>query len=214
MSTLGGRSADTAIGGVFPIAHLVPTARAGDGVELDLAVGVFTRFDRRYSLAVADYLVRIPVTWTHGRTWLQAAFAHRSSHLGDDALKASGAVTTTRARDELELSGGLDISPRLRALARAAVIVNSKGMPPGRGRAGLGLEWRPTSDGPFAAIDVDERSWHNWVAGVTVRSGWQWRRASGRTLRLALEGYNGRSPFGQALEDKEEWLAATFDLDW
>lgn len=208
------RTSDVAIGGTFPIARLARPSRPQEGLELDLAVAVFTRFDSSYALTVADYLVEVPVTWACDRWVWRAALSHTSSHLGDDYLKGTGGVTSTVERDEVTFATAYELSPRLRVSARAAVIYGSKGMPSGRERLGVALEWQPVVDGPFAALDLDERAWHDWTPGVTLRAGWQWRSESGRVCRLAAEGYNGRSPFDQLSAKREKWFAVTFDLDW
>ena len=85
----------------------------------------------------------------------------------------------------------------------------------------MGLEWSHQGatgwrGRPFAAIDLDVRGDEDYTPNLTIQAGWEWRQPAGRvsSLRLGLEYYNGRSPYGQFFELHEQWIGAGIWLDF
>jgi len=86
-------------------------------------------------------------------------------------------------------------------------------------RYDLGIEWSPLHTGlwgrPFAAVDLDFRPEQDYTANVTVQAGWLWRDPLTRhSIRVALEYYNGKSPYGKFLDNSEDFLGFSLLYDW
>ena len=60
---------------------------------------------------------------------------------------------------------------------------------------------------------MDLRSYQGYRLNNTLQVGWQWV-GHGRSVRLALEVYDGKSPYGQFYKDNEHWTGIAGYYDW
>ena len=62
---------------------------------------------------------------------------------------------------------------------------------------------------------VQRQTLQNYVTNRTVQVGTRWADPrTRRAIRLALEYYDGRNPFGGFVRRNEDWVGASILLDW
>lgn len=196
-------------------------AEPNEGIQWDVMAGVFTRFNGRRLLTAADYRVGAPITYAEGNWQAKLAYEHTSTHLGDEYMAAVGRIQVPHVRDEIVAGLAYRFWDQLRVYGQAGYsFVTSRVIGENRDRYDVGLEWsRKVDTGywgqPFSALDVDIRSDQDYNANLTLQIGWQWRKAqNSRSARMAVEIYDGRSPYGQFFRDKENWVGIVALFDW
>jgi hypothetical protein len=211
---------DAAIGGEFGLIRFGPPGRH-EGFQVDGFAAVFTRFDDRRILVAADYRAGVPVTYARGPWSFKVSYEHTSSHLGDEFIEATGQRKFSYVRDEIVFGAARLFLDQFRLYGQYGYSFGASGVATlDRSRFDWGAEWsRRRCTGvkgqPFAAFDMDLREDQDYEANVTLQVGWQWKaRPLGRSLRLALEYYDGKSPFGQFFRDNESWFGVGGFLDW
>lgn len=212
---------DTAIGGEFGLIRWAPKGSNHDGFQVDGFAAVFTRFNQKRLLVTADYRVGVPVTYAKGPWSAKLSYEHTSTHLGDEFIHARGAVQVPHVRDEIVLGLARLFRDELRVYGQIGLSFNTSDIiRDDIDRYDWGIEWsRNRATGwkgqPFAAFDMDLRSDQNYAPNTTVQIGWQWKkRRWGNSARLALEYYNGKSPYGQFFLDNESWIGIGGFFDW
>lgn len=212
---------DTAIGGAFSIGRLAPEGRVNEGIEIDAMAAVFTRFNERRLLTAADYRVGMYAAYAKNSWSAKLGYEHTSTHLGDEYINVFGRQQVAYVRDEIVFGLSRRFLNEIRVYGEAGYSVStSKLLLGNRDRYLTGVEWsKDESTGlrgqPFSALDFDFRSDQNYHSNVTFQLGWQWKQLPSRqSCRLALEVYNGKSPFGQFYTDSEHWVGFTMALDW
>ena len=58
---------------------------------------------------------------------------------------------------------------------------------------------------PYAAYDMDIRSYQSYTPNNSLQVGWQWV-GHGRSVRLAVQVFSGKSLFGQFYTNNERWV--------
>jgi hypothetical protein len=217
------KTLDTAIGGTAPLLR-VSGDDPHDGMEVDFFGVVLSRFAKYNTLDDADYRFGLPLTWASGPWSAKLSYEHTSSHIGDDFIKweAAGLEKRGHVRDEVVTGLSYRWWNQLRLYGQFGYAMNlSTAGPMKHDRYDFGLEWsRQVSTGfrgqPFAAIDVDVRGDENHTPNVTAQVGWQWQELDSRlpSLRLAVEFYDGRSPYGQFFDVHEQWIGGGIYLDF
>ncbi len=215
----GEETYETSIGGTIGALRWGPKGEPQVGLQVEGFATVLTRFDSRRALMAADYRVGFPITFATECWQLRAAYEHASSHLGDQLIDTSGRQPFRHVRDEATLAASYQYDRRLRVYALIGVAIQTMGaVGSNRDRYTLGLEWTEpeTSDfgDPFAAVHVEINSDQDYTPNTTVQVGWRvmhptWPIGG----RLALEFYEGRSPYGQFFEDHERWGGVAFAVD-
>ncbi len=210
---------DTSIGAEFGMVRLAPDCPF-EGFQADIFAVVFTRFDGS-KLMASDYRAGIPITFAKGPWQARLAYEHTSSHVGDEFLDANpGVRLPSFTRDEVTIGAGYFLTEWLRAYAVVGVAFGKRRPPGGRGRTFGGLEWsRPLagklSGQPFAAVDLDFRPEHDHEPNLSGQAGWLWQNPDSRhAVRVALEYYNGRSPYGAFFQSEEDWVGIAIQYDW
>jgi hypothetical protein len=208
------------IGAIFPLFQLAEWE--GGGAILAVDGRVFARFRVEYPTRDdmgQDWYVGGVVEAARHRWSGRVGVIHRSAHLGDEFLLSTEAeriefggeqldlMAAWEAPGHLRLYGGgawvfrsyLPWEPRLRALGvqdRATLQLGMDGAWPVAGAGGLHL---------VAGADyysAERTGWHPAfaaAAGVGV--------GQGRTLRLLLRGFSGRSHMGEFFLTPERYLA-------
>lgn len=216
----GESTIDTAIGGQFGLARFYPTCLPNEGFQIDGFAAVFSRFDGARRLAVADYRAGVPLTYAKGPWQAKLSYEHTSSHLGDDLFSGTGIHKREISREEIVVGIARRWWDQVRAYGQLGYSFAQKNpFSDNRDRYDMGLEWSrsqaTTGRGqPFAAADFEVRGDQDYAGSLTLQAGWQWQNGNLWGARLALEYYNGRSPYGQLQFAREEWIGFAALYDW
>ena len=213
---------DFSIGGTLALWRLSPVERPHDGVQIDIFATTLSRFINNDAMAAIDYRAGLPFTFALGPWSAKLSYEHTSTHLGDEFLLATKTPFRSAVRDELAAGLAYRVLEPLRVYGTLgyAVSLGSWVEDADPMRYTLGAEWsRPLPTGvcgqPFAALDVEFRGNEDFTPNVTAQLGWQWLGYHGRPgLRVALEYYDGRSPFGQLSDRHESWVGFGLFFDY
>jgi hypothetical protein len=210
---------DTAIGAEFGLTRLQP-CNPCEGFQFDVFAVVFTRFDGSRLIA-ADYRAGVPLTFAKGPWQAKVSYEHTSAHLGDEFIDANPGVVLPRfTRDEFVFAAGYFITDDLRAYGQLGVSFGKRRPPGGLARYDVGLEWTHPLGGralgqPFAAVDLDFRPEQDYDVNVSAQAGWLWQNPDSRhAVRVALEYYNGSSPYGAFFQQQEDFVGLAIQYDW
>jgi hypothetical protein len=212
---------DTAIGATVGLFRFRPSWTPGTEFEIDFFGVHFSRWSERHLAVAGDYRYGFPVTFQSGPWQGKIGYEHTSTHLGDDFIKASGQFKVQYVRDEVVFGLAYRWANEIRLYGEFGYAVYL-GSPfrEGPERFAWGIEWsrqQPTgwSGQPFAAFDMDLRPEQGYKANLSAQLGWQWipvnQRASGR---IALQYYDGYSPYGQFLLNREHWFGVGLFIDF
>lgn len=213
---------DTGIGATTTLLRWNPFALPDHGFQSDVFAVVFSRWSRGNVSTGVDYRFGFPMTFAHGPWEGKLAYEHTSTHVGDDFIEQGGRLKQPHVRDEIVLGLGYRLWDEARVYGQFGYAFQMD-LPDGREspiRYNWGVEWsRRQATGfqgqPFAAFDMDLRGDQDYTANMTAQIGLQWRAANLRpSLRVALELYHGRSPFGQFFLDREKWVGIGAYIDY
>jgi hypothetical protein len=206
--------AAVSLGGLLPLARLA--AWPDGGMSLFIEGRVFARFRIEYPTRDdmgQDWFVAGGVETRRGAWSGRVALTHRSSHLGDEFVVATGAQRIEFGNEQLDAVAAYDVPRVARVYAGGGWIFRSyldwdaqltRVVADDRGRVQFGADrtWRPWDNrraGVYAGLDwqaAERTGWRRGVsaaAGVGVDSG----ALSGRSLRLVARFYDGPSTMGQ-----------------
>jgi len=211
---------DTAIGAQFGLGRVAPKGRPDEGIQLDIFGAVFTRFDPRRFLTAADYRAGIPLTYKKGPWSTKLSYEHTSTHIGDEYSQAYGRKQKPLVIDEVVYGLSRYFGGHVRLYGQIGYAFNTAKETNAnhRERFDFGLSYSNYEDTgpvgrPFAAYDMDLRGYQNYTPNSTFQVGWQWV-GNLRSVRLALEVYQGRSPFGQFYTNNEHYAGIGGYYDW
>lgn len=212
---------DTAIGGTVGLYRFSPATCLNQGVQIDFFAVVLSRWSTSSHAVGSDYRFGIPLTFAWGNWQAKVAYEHTSSQLGDDFILNKGRFQEPNVHDEIVLGLAYRFFNALRVYGICGVPIRAYN-PAGEGakRFDWGAEWsRQVSTSiygqPYAAFDMEFREEQNYTANMTGQVGWQWQNMdNGRSLRLALEMYDGKSNLGQFFLDRERWASIGVYLDY
>ena len=211
---------DTAIGAQFGLGRWAPVGHEHEGIQLDVFGAVFTRFNDRRLLTAADYRAGIPLTYAKGPWSTKLSYEHTSTHIGDEYSAVTGRMQKALAIDEIVLGVSRYFGEHIRLYGQYgyAFLTSDKTNGNQRNRFDLGISYSNYADTtcwgrPYAAYDMDLRQYQSYRVNSTFQAGWQWVH-SGRSVRIGVELYDGKSPYGQFYKEKESWAALGFYYDW
>jgi len=212
---------DTAIGGTVGLYRFSPSNCLNQGAQIDFFAVVLSRWSTSSHAVGSDYRFGIPLTFAWGNWQAKIAYEHTSSHLGDDFILNKGRFQEPNVHDEIVLGLAYRFVNALRVYGICGVPIRAYN-PAGEAakRFDWGVEWsRQVSTSiygqPFAAFDMEFREEQDYTANITGQVGWQWQNMdNGRSLRLALEMYDGKSNLGQFFLDRERWASIGVYLDY
>jgi hypothetical protein len=211
---------DTAIGAQLGLGRIAPEGVEDEGLQLDVFGAVFTRFNPRRFLTAADYRAGIPLTYKKGPWSTKFGYEHTSTHIGDEYSQAYARRQVPLVIDEMVygLSRYFGDHGRVYGQVGYAFHTAKETNADRRYRFDWGVSYSNYRDTgpvgrPFAALDMDLRQYESYRANTTFQIGWQWVHAT-RSVRLALELYDGRSPYGQFYLNDERWAGIGGYFDW
>ena len=187
-------------------------SRPGDGLQLDLAGGIFAQFDLGTSsvdLINADYVIGLPLAFRRAGFTTGLRFYHQSSHLGDEyLLRDDGIERENLSFESIELILSQEAGP-LRLYAGGEHLFRREPETLDGRLAHLGLELRSGEAGAIrfvAGADVKLTEQQDYSPAWSGRAGIQIARPArgGHPVRLVLllgEFYSGPSPYGQFFQD-------------
>jgi hypothetical protein len=208
---------DAAVGGQFGLVRISSDQRPQVGLQLDLFAVVLSRFTDGDDLQALDYRFGVPLTYSNGCWSFKFVYEHTASE-----IQYFGFLPPADFRTE-EIAFG--ISRRWGEVLRTygQVAFTFAGTPAQTDdplRLNFGVEWADllcttASGAPFGAVDLELRGDQGSKPNVTAQLGWVWRGAlAGRGPRLCFEYRNGRSPFGQFFDRKENSYGVAALFDW
>ena len=212
---------DCAIGGTLPVVRFSRLETPNEGMQVDVFAVAFSRFVDIRTFAAVDYRFGVPFTYAIGKWSFKVAYEHTSCHVGDELLIKDDLPSKDSTRNETVFAISYRVVDALRVYGQFgwAWQQSSFVQDIDKYRYVIGAEWsKPGPTGvwgqPFAAIDCEFRGDEDYTPNVTAQIGWEW---SGQKynpgLRIALEYYDGRSPFGQFIDRHESWVALGVFLD-
>jgi hypothetical protein len=210
---------DTDIGAEWGIFRLAAD-KPHEGFQFDMLAAVFTRFDKG-GLMAADYRVGAPLTYAKDGWEAKVGYEHTSAHFGDKFIDHNpNFPRRSFTRDEIVTGLAYRFWDQLRVYGQIGYAFGKRRPPGGDERYDAGLEWTyplfshcPVQ--PFVALDLDFRPEQNYVTNRTIQVGTRWADPrTRRAIRLALEYYDGRDPFGAFVRRNENWVGASILLDW
>ena len=211
---------DTAIGAQFGLGRIAPKDRENEGIQLDVFAAVFTRFDPKRFLTSADYRAGIPLTYRKGPWSTKLSYEHTSTHIGDEYSQAFHVKQVPLVLDEAVFGVSRYFGSHFRIYGQSGYAFNTakETNRNNRTRFDFGASYLNYTDTgpvgrPYAGVDVDIRSYQSYQLNTSGQIGWQWV-GHGRSVRLGLEGYHGRSPYGQFYKVQEQWFGFAAYYDW
>ncbi len=201
--------------------------REGDpdhGFQIDVEGGFFGHFDSDNSTDNIgwDGLYGIQGTWSPGnRLAYRFGMFHDSSHVGDEYAERTGRQRINYTRQEYRASVSWKFAPRWRVYGETAWawdLRNEELMEPWRVQSGLECQSPHGLGGGragwYAAADVSVFEEDDGNPNLTLQGGLMYRLSElGRTYRVGLEFYDGRSHIGEFFQDKEQYVAFGFWFD-
>jgi hypothetical protein len=212
---------DTAIGAEFGLGRIAPKDSDDEGIQLDAFGAVFTRFNGRRFLTAADYRAGIPLTYKKGPWSTKLSYEHTSTHIGDEFSQNTGRRQVPLVLDETVLGVSryfFDQTLRFYGQYGYAFTTAKETNANRRSRFDLGVSYSQYADTgpwgrPYLAYDMDLREYQNYHVNSTFQAGWQWVN-NGRSARIGVEVYDGRSQFGQFFQNTEHYVGFAGYYDW
>ena len=206
----GNKTFDGSIGGTLGLLR-VDTPGRDLAFQLDAFAVVMSRMSPN-DLIATDYRYGVPLTFQRGNLRGKLSYEHTSSHFGDTFLRATSRLPIRYAKDEVVLGLSRDFDS-LRVYGQASYAFRQSLFgDPKRGRFEGGFQYvcpYPTgfSGTPYIAAHATARGELQYNPDGLVQVGVLWRNPYQRlaNLRVFVEYYQGRSPFGQFVYDREKW---------
>lgn len=209
--------ATAALGGTLPLARL--REWQGGSAVLAVEAAAFARFRIEYPSRDdlgTDWFISLPVEVRHNDWSGRIALMHRSSHLGDEFMIASGAERIEFGHEALEVNAVRQLGPT-RLYAGGAWVFRSNTEYELRAR-GLGRYDRAELDlgaehewslGPlgeaFAGVDLHAAERTDWNASIAVVAG-AGLTHGGRAVRLVARFHDGVSRLGEFFLTDERYV--------
>jgi hypothetical protein len=192
------------------------TPFGGGRLQVGLLASVFSLFDtgsRSEDLINSDYLIGVPVSWRNGPWSAQARYLHQSSHLGDELLlRPVHPQRVNLSFEQSDLTVSYDFGVELRLYGGGGAILRSEPKQKhllAQLGGEYGADWRFLYGylRPVGGLDLQARESQHWQPNLSARTGVEIDSPFpfGRKLQLMLEYYNGKSPWGQFLQENVEY---------
>jgi hypothetical protein len=184
-----------------------------EGWQLDVDGAALPRLDSTRSMVSTDFRAGFPITCRQGPWEFKFGYYHLSSHLGDIYIEDHpGIMRKAYLREQLVLGAAYRPIPDLRFYSEANwAFAEGGGSQPWEFQ--FGIDYSPSQPNgfygaPFAAINSKIEEDLNYSGNVTFEAGWQWRSATGHTLRTGLEYFDGYSFQRQFYDVYQQFVGA------
>jgi hypothetical protein len=212
--------AAVAIGGIFPLLELSSSPRGGVTMYADGRV--FSRFriemESRDDMG-QDWFVGGGLEMRRDAWSGRAAIIHRSSHLGDEFVEASGAERIEFGSEQLDLLAAYDVPGIARVYGGGSWIFRSYlGWEPqlvalgvsdrALFQVGADRSWSPWAGSPvlvYAGADMQVAERTEWEPGIAAALGLGVQKR--RSLRLMTRFYDGPSTMGEFFLTTERYFS-------
>lgn len=193
-----------------------------EGWQLDVEAAAFPRLnlEEAWDIESTDFRAGIPLTYGAGRWQTKFAYAHLSSHLGDEFIERNpGATRINYTRDGLVLGESFYPVDALRLYAEAAWAFHTDGGAE-PWELQFGVDYSPVYPtgafgAPFIALNGHLREEVDFGGSFVAQTGIQWRGAhSSHLLRLGLHYLNGKSNQMQFFNEHEEQIGVGMWYDY
>lgn len=205
---------DTSLGGHVGILRYGTQDPAWpDGWQLDIDGVALPRLDSTRSMVSTDFRAGFPLTWREGPWECKFGYYHLSSHLGDLYMMSHPHVMRVDyVREQLVFGVAYRPIPDLRFYGEANWAFCESG-PSQPWEFQFGIDYSPSQPNgiygaPFAAINSKLEEDLNYSGNITFEAGWQWRGATGHTLRTGLEYFDGMDFQRQFYNQYRQFLGA------
>ncbi len=191
-----------------------------EGWQLDVEGAAFPRLSLpERELTSVDFRAGMQLTRRVGPWEMKFGYYHYCSHLGDEYVLTHPEVTRINyVRESLIFGLAAYLNPDLRLYSEVgwAFVVEGETQP---WEFQFGADWsspEPTGPGgaPFFAINGHLRQENDFGGNMTVRTGWQWRGATGHLFRIGMQYFNGMSEQGQFFNTFEQQIGAGLWYDF
>jgi hypothetical protein len=214
---------DFSVGNNWGIAQW-PVGSGGWPLQLDISGVIIPQFtlSNPTTLNDADYLVKLPLEFHHGIFSARISPFHKSSHLGDNYMTASGRQRITYSREGVQNLFAVEPIELLRIYVGETQLWHTE---PDVGEATIqgGFEVRSPLWGHknrwnmFAYLAQDEQCKQevNWDVNSDTQIGFSLGfNGTPRRFRTFLNYFDGHSTFGQFYTDKESLLGVGIGFDF
>ncbi len=185
-----------------------------EGWEIDFEGAAFPRLDQEHNsdLISADYRLGVPLTYRQGPFQWKLAFAHLSSHVGDEYLARHPSFERVNfSRNSVVFGMGYFATPDLRLYAEAdygfSIDVGSE---PWWFQFGFDLApSMPTGirGAPFVAANALLREETDFGGDFTLMAGWAWRgERSGHLFRAGAQYTVGKATQFEFVDQDEQTI--------
>jgi hypothetical protein len=215
---------DTAIGGEFGVFRVLPQGIPGLMIQQDFFAVVLSRWADNGEAIGNDFRFGFPTTFQYGNWQAKLGYEHTSTHLGDDFIRIHNRFKVGHVRDEVVAGLAYRFWDQVRVYGVFGLAAGNVGQPDSDAdRYNIGIEWSKAGSTdwcgqPFAACDLEFCADQDYHANLTTQAGWQWQQYSGdtraRSLRIGVQYYDGKSPFGQFFRDRERFFGGGVWVDF
>lgn len=210
--------AAVAIGGIIPLVQL--RSWEDGGVQLYADGKVFSRFRLEYQGRDdmgQDWFIGGGVEARRAEWSGRAAITHRSSHLGDEFVLATGAERIEFGSEQLDVMSAIDLGRGTRVYAGGTWLFRSyMGWTPRFAdindrvivQFGADGEWAPWSNQQlrvWAGVDYQAAERTDWKSGIAAAAGIG--LGGKRSFRLMVRAYDGPSNMGEFFLTHERYFA-------
>jgi hypothetical protein len=210
------------LGGTFPIISVHRANRPERGWVLCIEAGFYGQFDFDTSLDNIgwDGTYGLLVTHAFNERWsAKGGIHHRSSHLGDEYIEATGRERIDYTRDEIQGAVSGRFGRRWRGYAEAGYAFSREediGMEQWRLQTGVEYEvpavlWRGRA-GWFVAGNFTSFEEQDWDPDLSVEGGLVFPSGKHR-YRVGLSYYQGQVPIGEFFQEDEKYITLGLTLD-
>ena len=213
---------DTAIGGEAGIIRYGTEDRARPSIQIDFFAMVLSRWAAYEEAVESDYRVGLPLTFACGNWEGRMAYEHTSTHLGDQLIEITGRRWVGHIRDEAVFGLSYTFLEQIRLYGlygysvKTSPVIGNR-----RHRFDWGVEWSKQAHDRLERPTLrrlrhgnSRRSGLRPQHDLANRLAMENLESRASSLRVALELYNGNSPFGQFFTYHEQWIGAGVYLDF
>jgi len=178
-----------------------------------------TRNNRGGALINTDFMIGGELVKNFDKGNLRLKYYHRSTHLGDEFLIDNPEFVDDRLNlsyEAFDLLYYRNIN-RWGAYLGGSVIVRSEPSSLESFQAQAGAQYRGEKSNWYTPIlGLDVKSWEasDWHANVSIKAGFEVNGLFDRPLQFLLEYYDGKSPYGQFLDEDLSFIGFSVNHYW